>query len=557
MRQFISFRSLFIVFAVCMQSIFSFGQPSAASRSLTGPLLDQAKVKLGETIPEDLVVYTEAGNEISLLEVLDGKYTVLVSGCLTCPIFHRTYPGVEAVYQDYKELENVQFFYLYKTLAHPEYNGYIQPVTLKERLAHIVEAKRVLDTSLNWLCDGMDNAARHTLGLGPNTQIIFSPKGKIIHTLGWSDGEVLREALIEHVGDTASHTRVADLNIQKKQSAMSMKDVGNAPMNRPTFDSNLIPVTFKVTEEGKHPLYVKPRIEVDPSVLQRGRGEMYLGFHLDPIHNVHWNNLAAPLKYEITLPEGVYATPKMATAPEVDVDSDAAPREFVVELSGAQPGDILGLVFHYFACSDEEGWCVPVTQKYEIALSADIDGGGTMGRSFRGGSGGQNRGRGGRGGGSSGRQPQGSGQMKSRIMQSDSDGDGRISESEAPQQMQRRFAQIDLDSDGYLSEEEIDGFMASLAGQGGQRPGGPGQGGRGQRGSLADLMNFDENGDGKITMEELPEGMQQRFGRMDENGDGVIDQMEIDALAERFRGGRGQRQQRRAQPLRQSGNENI
>jgi hypothetical protein len=225
-----------------------------------------------------------------LVDVVGGKYTVLVSGCLTCPIFHRTYPGVEAVYQDYKDTEGLQFYFVYKTLAHPEYNGYIQPVTLKERLAHVVEAKRVLDTTLLWLCDSMDNAVRHTLCFGPNTQMVIDPHGKIVHTLGWSDGEVLRKELVKLVGDSDTHTEVRDLANEKRPAAMAQKSVQRGKAKSPVFNESLVPVIIKAVEVGKQPLYVKPRVEVSPSVLQRGRGEMYLGFHLDPIHHVHWNN---------------------------------------------------------------------------------------------------------------------------------------------------------------------------------------------------------------------------------------------------------------------------
>jgi hypothetical protein len=543
--------------------VLSVAQPASLdTRTLTGPLLNQAEVKPGDKIPGELVVYTESGEEKSLLDVVGGKYTVLVSGCLTCPIFHRTYPGVEAVYQDYKATEGLQFFYLYKSLAHPEYNGYIQPVTLEERLSHITEAKRVLDTSLTWICDGMDNAVRHTLGFGPNTQMIIDPDGKIVHALGWSDGSVLRTELVKWVGDSKTHTDVSDLSISKRPSAMAQKSVQRGNTTSPVFNETLVPLLITAVEAGKQPLYVKPRVEVTQSVLQRGRGEMYLGFNLDPIYHVHWNNLAAPLQYELDLPEGVYMTPKKGVAQEVDVDADADPREFVIEITGSEPGDVFGVTFHYFACSDEEGWCVPVTQKYEVALVADPDGGGTIGRSFnRGRQNAAQAGRGGQRGGPGRRQAQGPTQLKDRIMEADADGDGKISLAEAPQQMATRFAQVDLDSDGLLDENEVDAFVAQIQSRQGGR-GGPGQGGSGGRGgprgnSVAQLMDFDSNDDGKITVEELPEQMRQRFGRMDENGDGAIDQEEIDAMTARFQGGQGQQQRRRSQAPGGSGRDNI
>lgn len=520
---------------------------------LRGPLLERALVKEGEQIPESLRVFSESGKEETLIDVLNGKYTVLVSGCLTCPIFHRTYPGVEAVYQDYKGREDVQFFYLYKTLAHPEYHGYVQAASIEERLQHIREAKRVLDTSLPWLSDRMDNAVRHTLGFGPNTQLLISPNGTIMHTLGWSDGEVLRKELIKYVGDTDTHTQISDLVIRKQTPAVAQKDYGKTNLKSPEFDETLVPLQFSVVGESKHPLYVKPRFEAVPSVLQRGRGDMYLGFHLDPIHGVHWNNLAAPLQFELDLPEGVYATPKRAQAPEVAVDADADPREFVVEITSAQPGAKFDITVRYFACSDEEGWCIPVTQTYEVALLADPDGGGTMGRSFDRG-GGQTGRQGAHARRGRGQQPGGAAvppnQMKDRIMQSDKDGDGMVSESEAPQQMKVRFAQADKNLDGLLDESEVDAFISKI----GRQRGGPRNQQR-QRGNPgAQIMNFDANADGELTQDELPAEMQQRFGRMDENGDGVIDQEEVDSMAERIQGGQ---QGRRALPPERSGRDRI
>ncbi len=48
------------------------------------------------------------------------------------------------------------------------------------------------------------------------------------------------------------------------------------------------------------------------------------------------------------------------------------------------------------------------------------------------------------------------------------------------------------------------------------------------------MMANDENKDGKITKDELPEFMQQMMSRMDTNEDGAIDKKEVEAMAERF-----------------------
>jgi hypothetical protein len=40
--------------------------------------------------------------------------------------------------------KGVEFFYIYKPLAHPEYDNYVSPFTIQERLMHVMEAKRRL-----------------------------------------------------------------------------------------------------------------------------------------------------------------------------------------------------------------------------------------------------------------------------------------------------------------------------------------------------------------------------------------------------------------------------
>jgi HlyD family secretion protein len=74
----------------------------------------------------------------------------------------------------------------------------------------------------------------------------------------------------------------------------------------------------------------------------------------------------------------------------------------------------------------------------------------------------------------------------------------------------------------------------------GQGPG-PGAGRRGGR--RLNFKQLDKNGDGKVSLDEMPEDGRERFGRMDANGDGFIDQDEQQAIEERMR----QRQQQGGQ----------
>ncbi len=514
---------LLVVAAVLTASAFqSFAQRSNQGM---GPLLDRAVVKQGDTISSDLTIYESDGTKTTLAKILSDKYTVLVSGCLTCPIFHRTYPDVEAVYQDYKDRDDIQFFFMYKSLAHPELNGYVQAMTLEERLEHIVEAKRVLGTRIDWLCDGMDNAVRHTLGFGPNTQIVIAPSGKIAHTLGWSDGEVLREQIASFVGDAPTHTHVADLNLKKGDPYRRQRSYQEGVLKKPTFSSELSPIKITPIDDARSPLYVKPRVEVDSNVFEQGKGELYLGFFLDPIHHVHWNNLAAPLKYEITASDGTVISPSAGTAPTVKQETDSDPREFALSVSSLSEARTAELAIHYFACSDEEGWCRPVTQKYTLTFERDRDGGGTNGRSFRVGNN-QRR----PGGPPRGNQTGVIEQMRQRILDMDSNQDGSISLEEAPEQMRERFAEMDQNNDGKLDKVELETMFERRARQGnqGRRPGQNQP--QGAQSIKERIMGADSDNDRLISKEELPAQMQQRFEQMDANGDGFVDEQEIDEM---------------------------
>ena len=135
---------------------------------------------------------------------------------------------------------------------------------------------------------------------------------------------------------------------------------------------------------------------------------------------------------------------------------------------------------------------------------------------------------------------------------------------------------FDRNQDGVISEEEIDLAVSSLRrldrngdrqldgselgmvfgagargagpeqpgrpgepGRPGQpgRPGEPGQpaGGPGAAGMLERMMQFDENGDGRLAADELPERLRGMMERLDRNQDGFIDREEFAAMA----GGRG------------------
>ena len=279
---------------------------------------------------------------------------------------------METIYRDYSP-KGVNFYYIYKALAHPELNGYVKPITLEERLMHVKEAKRTLGSGIAWLADTMENDFKHAMGNAPNAEFLVDPNGKIAGMRVWSRPDELRRDLETLVGIVANPTRISDLDM-KIELAPSVAASGVVP--RIALPGRMIPLkTEPKIAQSRYPFYVKLRAEAVPSVLENGSGKIYLGFHLDPIYRVHWNNLVDPLRFHIVSPDAISVTPRSGEAPEVKEASDIDPREFLIEVAGDGTPGPLQLSVSYYGCNDEEGWCRAITQDYSIHLARDPDGG--------------------------------------------------------------------------------------------------------------------------------------------------------------------------------------
>jgi len=290
---------------------------------------------------------------------------------------------LETVAVDYAP-RGVKFYYIYKALAHPENNGYIQPFTLKERLLHVQEAKRTLGSGIEWICDNMDNGLKAALGGAPNSEFIIDPAGKIIQARGWSNATSLRTDLESLVGKVSPVTSVADL---KWKPVAPQRPTATGVVSR--IQINSVMKAVQVTPlESDEPYYVKLRAEVDESFMSEGLGMAYLGFHLDPLLHVHWNNLAAPIQYRVQCPVGITMGPGAGRGPEIKVEADGDPREFLVGLewdASVLPANRLAdspitIEVDYFACHDDLGWCKPIRQQYEVRLLVDRNAGSVRGR---------------------------------------------------------------------------------------------------------------------------------------------------------------------------------
>ena len=116
------------------------------------------------------------------------------------------------------------------------------------------------------------------------------------------------------------------------------------------------------------PFYARLRAEVDRPFLTRGEGRLYLGFHLDPLYAVHWNNRVKPLEFRLETAEGVRVTPSRGSGPKVKQPADKDPREFLLDIATTGKSQPLRVTVRYFACDDADTFCIPVTQKYVVHL---------------------------------------------------------------------------------------------------------------------------------------------------------------------------------------------
>jgi hypothetical protein len=279
----------------------------------------------------------------------------------------------------------VNFFYIYKALAHPENDGYVQPFTLAERLMHVKEARRTLGSQIPWICDGLDNSIKHALGDAPNSEFIIDADGKVVRRRQWSSPHELRRNLAELIGPIDNPTQVSDLKLQTEPPPR-VAARGVAPrVDRPKGASALRiePDLSMDGDKQPAPFYAKLRAEADSNLLRSGHGRLYVGFHLDPLYHVHWNNLVKPIHVEIEAGEsGV--TPSTWDGPKIKEPSDIDPREFLADVEVGEKRDPLRVTVKYFACSDEQGFCFAVTQRYTVHLDQDRDAGWVQGRGGRG-----------------------------------------------------------------------------------------------------------------------------------------------------------------------------
>jgi hypothetical protein len=335
------------------------------------------------------------------------------------------------VHRDYKA-KGVEFYFIYKSLAHPELTGnYVQPFTLDERLAHARQAEQQLGATIPWIVDAMDNRLKHALGDRPNSEFVVNAEGIIVSKRAWSHPAEVRKDLEKLVGPVDRITPEDEVQLRLALPLKAAAARGVVPPVRRRKMQALV-IEPQLDPDGS-PFFAKLRAEGDEQLLSEGSGKLYLGFHLDPFHNAHWNNLTRPLSWAITRIPELRVDRLNGEAPQVEVASDADPREFLLNVEKWPDQQPLELTVSYFACVGEET-CHTVTQKYRLLLQRDKDAGNAR--------------------------SEGAGfwekeEFSNQLISGDQDNDGQLSRSEVRGLILPHFDALDTSQDGLLNREEL------------------------------------------------------------------------------------------------------
>lgn len=273
------------------------------------------------------------------------------------------------MFRDYGD--QVNFFYIYKRLAHPETNNFVEPATLEERRMHVAEAIRMTGTKIPWLCDSMDNAATLAFGQTYNGEFVIDPEGHVVRQRFWSSPTTLRKDLEKLVGTIENPTQVSDLDVRFRPEP---RKIASGVVPRIALPRGLAPIQVKHIPNQERPAYFKLRAELTRQPDSHGNYKMYLGFYPDPIHRVHWNNAAGPVKVDLQASEQSGLRAQSLTGPVVQEAADVDPRMFLVDVDSKASSDPIQVKLHCVVCDDAETFCLPMTQEYEVFLKPRGDG---------------------------------------------------------------------------------------------------------------------------------------------------------------------------------------
>jgi hypothetical protein len=333
------------------------------------------------------------------------------------------------VYRDYND--KVNFFYVYKSVQHPEINNFVSAFTLEERLKHVGEAKRRFQTEIPWICDSMENSIKKAFGGAPNGEFVIDPDGKIVRKRFWSMPSKLRADLEELVGKSLTTTAVEDL---PAVFTPEVRDIASGVVPRIELPGGLSPLMIEPQADEENPFFVKLRVEATRGLLQKGEGQIYFAAYLDPLYKVHWNNRAGKVIVKVKPVEGQDFEKTDFAGPDVEEDADIDPRQFLVNVSLDDKREPFEVTLTYTVCDDAETFCSTVTQSYIVNLKPTRDLGSRPGIFMP--------------------------AMFAKMRELDHNGDGNLTTDELPEgEVSLYIGHVDYNGNDVIEKAEIDNFL--------------------------------------------------------------------------------------------------
>ncbi len=334
------------------------------------------------------------------------------------------------MYRDYRK-KDVQFYYVYKSVEHPEVNNFIPAFNIEERLKHIQVAKERFKTDIPWICDTMDHDVEFAFGGAPNGEYILDPQGKIVRKRFWANPNTLRSDLEELVGPVEKITKVEDL---PAVFTPEVRKIASGVVPRIDLPGGLVPFEINPVPDKDHPFFAKLRAEGTRTLFATGVGEIYFGVYLDPLYKVHWNNRAGKVKIEIVGDGIVQLDKSKLVSEEIEADADVDPRQFLLKAEIENKTEPLVVKLTYTVCDDAETFCKEITQQYQINMRPDTNLGTRPGIFLN--------------------------EMFANVRDLDKNGDGDISEDEIPAgKISLYVGHMDYNINGIIEKTEIERFL--------------------------------------------------------------------------------------------------
>jgi peroxiredoxin len=152
------------------------------------------------------------GDKVRLSDYRGKKNVVLTFGSATCPFSAASIRGLNDLYEDYEDNDDVAFLFVYVREAHP---GEKLPAHRssddKRRAAELFRDEE--DVEMPILVDDLDGDVHRKYGKMPNPTYLIDKTGRVAFRALWTKASVLEDALQEllnHQQRSDEHTVVRD-----------------------------------------------------------------------------------------------------------------------------------------------------------------------------------------------------------------------------------------------------------------------------------------------------------------------------------------------------------